>query len=119
VEVTNQGGCVSRDNLTINVICNGANVFIPNTFSPNGDGSNDIFYPRGTGLFSIKSARIFNRWGEIVYEKNDFFANDTRAGWDGTYKGRKLTPDVYVYIIEVLCDNNTTLPFKGNVALIK
>jgi gliding motility-associated-like protein len=119
VEVTNEGGCVSRDNLTINVICNGANVFIPNTFSPNGDGSNDIFYPRGTGLFSIKSARVFNRWGEIVYEKNDFFANDTRAGWDGTYKGRKLTPDVYVYIIEVLCDNNTTLPFKGNIALIK
>jgi gliding motility-associated-like protein len=119
VEVTNDGGCRATDNLTVFVICNGSNVFIPNTFSPNGDGSNDIFYPRGTGLFSIKKARIFNRWGEIVYERNDFMANDASAGWDGTFKGAKLNPDVYVYIIDILCDNNTTLPLKGNVALIR
>ena len=119
VDVSNSGGCVARDNITIHVICNGANVFIPNTFTPNGDGANDVFYPRGTGLFTIKSARIFNRWGEIVYERSNFQANDVSAAWDGTYKGIKLNPDIYVYVIDVLCDNNTTLPFKGNIALLK
>ena len=63
--------------------------------------------------------KIFNRWGEIVYEKNDFMPNDMNAGWNGTYKGKPLSPDVFVYIIEVMCDNNTVLPLKGNVALLK
>jgi gliding motility-associated-like protein len=119
VEVTNPGGCRSTDALTVYVICNGANVFIPNTFSPNGDGANDVFYPRGTGLFSIKALKVFNRWGELVYHKNDFQANDERAGWDGRYKNAPQNPDVYVYIMEILCDNNTVLTYKGNIALIK
>jgi gliding motility-associated-like protein len=119
VDVVNGGGCRSRDNVTVYVICNGANVFIPNTFSPNNDQANDVFYPRGTGLFRIKSARVFNRWGEVVYEKADFMANDPSVGWDGTYKGKKLNIDVYVYIIEIMCDNNTILTYKGNIALIK
>jgi gliding motility-associated-like protein len=119
VEVTNEGGCRTTDNLTVFVICTGSNVFIPNTFSPNNDGANDIFFPRGTGLFSIKTARVFNRWGEVVYEKSNFLANDASSGWDGMHKGVKQSPDVYVYVIEVLCDNNTVLALKGNVALIR
>ena len=119
VLVTNEGGCRSRDNVIISVICNAANVFIPNTFSPNSDGMNDFFYPRGTGVFKVKMARVYNRWGEVVYERNNFLSNDAAAGWDGTYKGVKLNADVYVYTIDILCDNNTVLPFKGNIALIK
>ena len=117
--VTNAGGCTASDILSIHVLCNGANVFIPNTFSPNGDGANDIFYPRGTGLFTIKQARIFNRWGEEVYAKYSFNANDPTLGWDGTFKGQKLTPDVYVYMFEIQCENNTTMVYKGNIALIR
>lgn len=119
VEVTNDGGCKARDKVTIYVLCNNANVFIPNTFSPNGDGANDIFYPRGTGVFSVKNLRIFNRWGEVVYEKANFKANDAASGWDGTFKGAKLNPDVFVYTIDIICDNNTVLTYKGNVALIQ
>ena len=119
VEVRNPGGCKTKDHVTVFVVCNGANVFIPNTFSPNGDGANDIFYPRGTGLFRIKTMRIFNRWGEVVYEKSNFMPNDASAGWDGTHQGQKLTPDVYVYTIEIICDNSGTLSFKGNVTLIQ
>lgn len=119
IEVKNQGGCKAKDKVTVFVICNGDNVFIPNTFSPNGDGINDKFYPRGKGLFSIKTLRIFNRWGEVVYEKNDFMPNDANSGWDGTYKGVKLTPDVYVYMVNINCDNSNTLTFKGNVTLIQ
>jgi gliding motility-associated-like protein len=119
IEVRNPGGCKSRDVVTVFVVCNGSNAFIPNTFSPNGDGNNEVFYPRGSGLFSIKTLRIFNRWGEIVYQKDNFLPNDASAGWDGTYKGVKLTPDVYVYTMEIICDNSTTLVYKGNVALIQ
>jgi gliding motility-associated-like protein len=119
VEARNAGGCKTRDRVTVFVICNGANVFIPNTFSPNNDGVNDIFYPRGTGLFSIKTMRIFNRWGEVVYEKNGFMPNDAAAGWNGTVKGMKQNPDVFVYTVDVLCDNNSVLTLKGNVALIQ
>ncbi len=119
IEVRNAGGCISKDRVTVFVICDGTNVFIPNTFSPNGDGANDVFYPRGSGLFGIKTLRIFNRWGEIVYQKDSFLPNDAGAGWDGRYKGVLLTPDVYVYTMDIICDNSTMLTYKGNVALIQ
>lgn len=119
IEVKNPGGCRSTDNVTVFVTCDGTNIFMPNTFSPNNDGANDVYYPRGVGLFNIKGLRIFNRWGEIVYERNNFKANDASAAWDGTYKGTKLTPDVFVYTIDIICDNGSILTFKGNIALIQ
>ncbi len=119
VDVSNGGGCKAKDKITIFVICNNANVFIPNTFSPNGDGMNDQFYIRGTGLFTIKTLRIFNRWGQVVFEKSNVRPNESSDGWDGTFKGEKLTPDVFVYTVDVICDNNAPLRFQGNVALIK
>jgi gliding motility-associated-like protein len=119
VEVSNQGGCTATDQLTVNVICNNANIFIPNTFSPNGDGNNDLFLPRGSGVFRISSMKIFTRWGEVVFEKSNFNANDISKAWDGTFKGRTLNPDVYVYRIDVVCESNEMLQFKGNVVLLK
>lgn len=119
IDVKNSGGCRARDKISVFVLCNNANVFVPNTFSPNGDGANDIFYPRGSGVFKIKTFRIFNRWGEIVFERANFNANTASAGWDGTYKGKQLSSDVFVYTLEVVCDNNTSLVFKGNIALVR
>jgi len=119
IDVANAGGCTARSSRTVYVICNGANVFIPNTFSPNADGANDIFYVRGTGLFNIKTIKIFNRWGEMVYAQSGIRPNDANTGWDGTFKGQKLNPDVFVYVIEITCDNNSVLTYKGNIALIK
>jgi gliding motility-associated-like protein len=119
VEVANEGGCRARDRVTIYVLCNNANVFVPNTFSPNGDGMNDMFYPRGTGVFQVKMLRVFNRWGDVVFEKSNVRANDMSTGWDGTFKGQKLSPDVFVYTLTVVCDNNTQLIYKGNIALVR
>ena len=119
IKVYNAGGCTSTDDITVNVLCNGANMFIPNTFSPNNDGMNDMFYPRGKGIFTIKSMKIYSRWGEVIFERNDFNANDESKGWDGTFNGRKLSSDVFVYTVDVVCENNTVLTFKGNIALIK
>jgi gliding motility-associated-like protein len=119
VEVKNKGKCLAKDKVTVYVICNGSNIFIPNTFSPNGDGSNDVFYPRGTGVFKIRSLRVFNRWGEVVFDRTSFDANNPSYGWDGTNKGKSLTSDVFVYTLEVICDNGSVLTYNGNIALIK
>jgi gliding motility-associated-like protein len=119
VEVKNEGGCTAQDKVSVFVLCNNANVFMPNTFSPNGDGTNDIFYPRGSGVFKILNLKVFNRWGQLVYYRSNINANDASAGWDGTYKGNQLSPDVFIYVMQVICDNNSVLTFKGNIALIK
>lgn len=119
VTATNDGNCTASDKVTINLICNNTNVFIPNTFSPNGDGMNDVFYIRGSGLFNVLSFRVFNRWGQLVYQKNGGGANNPIDGWDGNLNGLPLQPDVYVYLIDVVCANNTIFPFKGNVSLIR
>ncbi|HLG41235.1 MAG TPA: PKD domain-containing protein, partial [Chitinophagaceae bacterium] len=112
-------GCRNSREVTIVVLCNKQNFFIPNTFSPNGNGQNEVFYPRGTGLFRIKSMIVFDRWGEVVFERKDFAPNDPSAGWTGLFKGKKASADVYVYMIEILCDNNTVIPVKGNITLLR
>ncbi len=119
LRVYNAGNCMAEDKVSIFLICSNNNVFVPNTFSPNADGANDVFYPRGKGLFGVKSMRIFDRWGELLYEKTNFQPNDVTAGWDGTYKGKLLTPDVYVYTMDVICDNNVIFNLKGNVTLLR
>ena len=119
INVTDVNDCPASADIEVVVICNEKNYFLPNTFSPNNDGNNDVFYPRGTGLTRIHSLRIFNRWGEMVFERKDFPANDPSMGWDGTYKGKKADLDVYVYIVEWVCENSTVVPSRGNVALIR
>jgi gliding motility-associated-like protein len=119
VTASNDGGCVKSDDITITSVCNNGNFFIPNTFSPNGDGVNDVFYVRGKGLNMIHSLRIFNRWGQTVFERRDFAPNDPSAGWDGKVDGKVADLDVYVYIVEIICENSSIIPYKGNVALIK
>lgn len=119
LRVNNGGHCMAEDKVSVFLICNGNNIYIPNTFSPNGDGVNDVFYPRGKGIFGIKSIRIFSRWGELVYEKTNFQPNDITAGWDGNYKNQKAAPDVYVYTVEAVCENNVIFNLKGDVTLLR
>jgi gliding motility-associated-like protein len=96
-----------------------ADVFVPNAFSPNGDGVNDVFYPRGTGIFRVRNLRIFNRWGEVVFERSGFQANDPTSGWDGRSRGTRLNPDTYVYVMEIIADNSTSQVFKGDVTMLQ
>jgi gliding motility-associated-like protein len=119
VAFVDSNGCKNTGHIKVIVFCNNDNVFVPNTFSPNGDGSNDVFYIRGKGLSRVKMLRVFNRWGQVVFERTNFAVNDASAGWNGTYNGAKPVPDVYVYQLEIWCDNSTVVKFDGNVALIK
>lgn len=119
IKVSNEGNCTAEAAITLFVVCGGENMFLPNTFSPNADGMNDVFYPMGKGIASIKNFRIFNRWGEKVFEQYAFQANDISKGWDGKIKGTLASPDVFVYIIQVVCGNGQELTFKGDVTLLR
>ncbi len=115
----NDGGCATTDSIRVQVICDGANFFVPNSFSPNGDGINDRFVVNGVGLNVIPSITIYNRWGQIVFQKNNFAANTPADAWDGTFNGQPAPSDVYIYTIQILCNNATLIPYHGNVTLIR
>ena len=94
-------------------------MFIPNGFTPDGDGINDILMVRGTGIKTVKNFRIFNRWGQVVFERSNISPNDASQGWDGKINGIAAPPEVYVYTCEVTCDNDASYTYKGNVAILK
>lgn len=119
VDFADANGCVNKDSVYIKILCPGSALFVPNTFSPNGDGSNDVFYPRGKGIVTVKLFRVFNRWGELVFEKQNFQVNDVNAGWNGLYKGKKAPADVYIFQCQAYCENNELITLNGNVALIQ
>jgi gliding motility-associated-like protein len=115
---SNAYGCSVSDKILVRGLCNSELIFVPNTFSPNGDNVNDYFYPRGSGLYLIKSMRIFNRLGQMVFAKTNFTPDVENEGWNGKFQSKKLPADVYVYFIEVMCNNGVVIPIKGNVTLI-
>lgn len=118
LSIKNNYGCITNDTIFIFVFCKSAQVFIPNAFTPDGDGLNDILMVRGKGIL-VKTFRIFNRWGELVFEKTNFNPNDPKFGWDGKVRGVPATPDVFVYTAEVICDNAVIYTYKGNTTLLK
>ncbi len=119
VDVTSDRGCKSSDSVKILLYCDNSQVFVPNAFTPNGDGQNDVFYPRGIGVKVIKTFRIYNRWGEMLFEREGISLNDAANAWDGTYKGDSPHPDVYVYVIEAVCYTGEDISIKGDVTIIK
>ncbi len=117
--VTDANGCEGFDDVFISVDKN-RNVFIPNTFSPNGDGTNDKFRVyTGTGVNRIVSFQVFDRWGETMFEAYDLIPNDLGPdGWDGTFKGDFMNPAVFVYLIEVEFTDGLVLLYRGDVTLL-
>ncbi|MFC2176643.1 gliding motility-associated C-terminal domain-containing protein, partial [Bacteroidota bacterium] len=91
----------------------GCEVYIPNVFSPNGDGNNDLFYVRGKELETLDLI-IYDRWGEKVYQSNDF-----DAPWDGTFRQQPMAPAVFVYKAVVGFIGGGSKVFNGNVTLLR
>lgn len=121
VYAANKEGCIGKDLVKVRVFCDGANVTMPNAFTPNNDGNNDIFYVRGTG-FTVKSFAIYNRLGQEVFRKENFSANDPKYGWDGTFNGQPISDAAgFVYMLEAVCLNSSNEPIliKGTVLMIK
>ena len=115
-----QGGCIDQAALTI-VVKEDQIIYVPNAFTPDGDEYNNEFKPvlsEGFDLFNY-TLLVYNRWGEVIYQKSNFAASDPTAGWDGSYHGAKTAPGVYPYKIRVELNNGSFLSYKGVVNLLR
>jgi gliding motility-associated-like protein len=116
VIVKDSNGCINSDTALVIILdteCEPASVFIPNAFSPNGDGLNDVFRPKGAIIESMLLV-VYDRWGNEVYKGTDFI-----NGWDGRVDGELLSGDAYGYILSVGCIGGEAFEVKGNVTLVR
>ncbi len=116
VNVTASNGCADTQCVNVNVDVQCGELFVPNVFSPNGDGNNDKLEvkinPTCVKSFNIQ---IFDRWGEKVFESDDI-----NNSWDGTYKGKPLNGAVFVYHLNIsLINSETSISKKGNISIIR
>ena len=111
--------CTGVGEIYIQVLKN-REVYFPNAFSPNFDGINDYFIPYGIkGVEQIKSMRIFDRYGGLMYFGQNFQPGDEPSGWDGTLGGQRQSAGVYIYIVEVQYLDGQIGVFKGDVTLLR
>ena len=107
--------CSFKDSVTIypyEIICGEPEVFLPTAFTPNGDGKNEELFLRGKNVKSMELA-IYDRWGKLIFNT----ASQSK-GWDGSYKGERVIPGVYVYYFEARCIDNQRIFRKGNITII-
>lgn len=115
VIVTNENGCTSLDSvlITVNDNCTDGNIYVPNAFSPNGDGQNDLLLVYGN-CFTNFILKIYNRWGELVFETDDITEE-----WNGVFKGQELNSDVFAYVLNANFKNGTEIIKQGNITLVR
>ncbi len=116
VTVSDGHGCKAEDSVLVEVEvinCGRPDIYVPNIFTPNGDGKNDVLFVVGEKIESF-SFEVFDRWGERV-----FATSDLREGWDGTYKGRQCDAAVYFYSLEVRCLGGKRYKEGGDITLIR
>jgi len=114
--IENLSGCSFSKAITIyvnEIICGEPDVFIPNAFTPNADGENDVLFVRGRNVRKM-ILKIYDRWGELVFE-----TDKQSVGWDGTYKGDLVEPAVFVYYLTITCVDDQEYFKKGNVTVIR
>jgi gliding motility-associated-like protein len=112
----NQFGCIDTDTVSVYIrppVCGEPIVFIPNAFTPDRDGHNEEWKIEGNNITEMNVA-VYNRWGQKIFE-----SNDQTIGWDGTFQGKALPPDVYGYYVTLVCDDGSRLFKKGNLTLLK
>ena len=119
VRVTDSSGCKASDSIHISIIKD-YKLFIPNIFTPNGDGINDYFeiFP-GKDVEEILSLSIYDRWGALLFHKTNMFPHDPTCRWDGMHHSQNLPPGVFVYVAKVRFLDGHEKTFSGDVLLMK
>ena len=118
VTVTNDEGCSDTDNVVVEVEDDNR-VYFPNAFSPNGDGINDFFTVfSDIATEQVASLQIFDKWGNQVFEKNNFMPNLPQEGWDGTWRGKEMPLGTYVYSAFIEFKNGNKINFKGEINIV-
>jgi gliding motility-associated-like protein len=112
VETTNEFGCKAFDEICLE-IKNEFSVYLPNSFTPNGDGTNDVFYLYAEGI-SNHVLEIFDRWGQQV-----FSSNDIHVGWDGKFRDEPCKADIYTYRLSYTGLNKKKYQESGHVTLLR
>jgi gliding motility-associated-like protein len=119
LEVIDSNGCKSDDAIWINVLSK-PDVYVPNIFTPDGDGNNDYFYIKtNNGVRSVREFKIFDRWGELLYQKNNLRLNVPVDGWDGKFNGSVVQNGVYVCYCRLELENGLFESFYTDLTLIK
>ena len=116
VTLTDSAGCEYSDSVRVCCIrldCGTTALYIPNAFTPNGDGLNDQLCFRNEWVVEFEF-HLFSRWGEQVYESTDI-----NACWDGTFHGRPCLPGVYTYYCKIVCEGHQEATFKGDITLLR
>lgn len=114
--IVSDGICTRAVQILVRVrdlICEEPDIFVPNTFTPNGDGVNDVLFVRGAHIDRMEFM-VFDRWGEKVFE-----SDDKQNGWSGHFKGQLVDPAVFVYHLKVWCIDGQEYFTKGNVTVVR
>ena len=118
VTLTSPAGCKVVDTILVTVRINTSNLtpdaFVPKAWSPNADGHNDYLYPITVKISQLKYFRIFNRWGQMVFETNVI-----GKGWDGVYNGKQQTAEVFTWVLEAIGTDGKTIKRSGNSVLLR
>lgn len=118
VKITDQDGCVAYDTVNIRVN-NKRPVYFPNVFAPDKNYPNDYFTGfSGPAAEQLSLLRVFDRWGSLVFERRDFPLNEPILGWDGTYKGQKMT-GVFTWYALVRFVDQRELQYEGSVTVVR
>ncbi len=120
LQVWDENGCMVEDKILVKVDQK-RRVYVPNAFSPNGDGTNDYFtmYVRSSAVRSIRHFQVFSRWGEKVFDRTEFQPNNDQLGWNGTLDGRYVMPGVYVWKAEIEFVDGKVEVMTGDVMVIR
>lgn len=113
VTARSQAGCVGEAYVRFRVY-KGPDLYVPNAFTPNGDGRNDRFYPFPVGIKEIKYFRVYNRWGQLMFSSNTLY-----KGWDGKFNGTDQPGGIFVWMGQAIDKNNKPVTKQGTVTLIR
>lgn len=116
--LTDNNGCSATDAFNVEVIPV-RTIFAPTAFSPNGDGINDVFYLQGKTDARVLYLRIFDRWGNLVFQTENGYLNDPNTGWDGRTRGQTIEAGAYVFVAELEFADGIRRKTSGEITLLR